>query len=193
MNGPVEDTLGYKEWETVCNALGIGRQCVLLRKGGIHEGREGFSFRHERFFLFPTRFHAQLERVRVVGAVPVAGGEWVVGDEVPVRFWCEAAWARTLKSWQVVQQLEPFHIWNEELVRERFDCGDVQQIHCALVRVFGLPEPWMVPYARKHGGCRTWIELPEPPGNRRLELRPVIPDAQFSEWQEEIEKIVGKA
>jgi hypothetical protein len=50
---------GFKEWSLVCDALGAGAQSVILRKGGIHEGRGGFWWKHDRFFLFPTHFHEQ--------------------------------------------------------------------------------------------------------------------------------------
>jgi hypothetical protein len=48
------ESIGFKEWSLVCNALGQGTQSVILRKGGIAEGREGFSFRRREFFLFPS-------------------------------------------------------------------------------------------------------------------------------------------
>jgi len=54
--------IAFKEWDVVCNAIGAGRQTVILRKGGIHEGREGFAWEHEEFVLFPTRFHAQQQK-----------------------------------------------------------------------------------------------------------------------------------
>ncbi len=60
----VQSPIAFKEWQVVCDALASGRQTILLRKGGIHEGREGFSFAHESFFVFPTRFHAQGDQVR---------------------------------------------------------------------------------------------------------------------------------
>src|SRR5438477_1344443 len=47
------ESVGFKEWSLVCDALGRGEQSVILRKGGIAEGREGFSFRYREFFLFP--------------------------------------------------------------------------------------------------------------------------------------------
>ena len=100
MNGGVEQCVGYKEWDAVCDALLGGQQHLLLRKGGIHEGREGFSFREERFVLFPTRFHAQAAQVRVTGGPIAETGEWKVGEEVPVTAWCEALWARTLTDWK---------------------------------------------------------------------------------------------
>ena len=45
------------------DALGRGEQIVILRKGGIAEGRGGFRAEHDRFWLFPTRFHQQSEGV----------------------------------------------------------------------------------------------------------------------------------
>ena len=60
-------SVGFKEWALVCEALGRGEQTILLRKGGLAEGREGFGFRHEEFFLFPTFFHEQVVKVRTQG------------------------------------------------------------------------------------------------------------------------------
>ena len=187
MNGGVEQCVGYKEWVAVCDALLGGRQHLLLRKGGIHEGREGFSFREERFVLFPTRFHAQAAQVRVTGGPIGETGEWEAGEEVPIAVWCEALWARTLTDWKQVMSLEPFHIWTEDLVRERFDCGELQQIHCALVRVFRLPKPVSLPYEKKYGGCRTWVNLPIAVPS---EVDPVINDTDFGEIRKAIEEIV---
>ena len=56
-------SIGFKEWALVCRAMGEGRQTVIIRKGGIAEGRDGFAFRYREFFLFPTFFHEQLDRV----------------------------------------------------------------------------------------------------------------------------------
>lgn len=184
----MEQVTGYKEWEAVCAALGEGRQVVLLRKGGIHEGRAGFSFRNERFFLFPTRFHAQGEQIRVPW--PATAGEWEAGDEVPIRYWCESQWAITLQDWELVRQLEPYHVWTEEVVRERFDCGEDQQIHCALVRVHRLADSWSLDYAKKFGGCRTWVDLPEPPQDWATRMSPVVPEDEFRARCEEIEALV---
>src|SRR5438046_2307968 len=68
------ESAGFKEWSLVCDALGRGRQSVILRKGGIAEGRGGFSFRHRGFFLFPTFFHEQIAKVRIATAdIPAPG------------------------------------------------------------------------------------------------------------------------
>ena len=57
--------VAFKEWSIICDTLGCGNQSLILRKGGIHEGKKGFRFEHEKFALFPTRFHEQEERVRI--------------------------------------------------------------------------------------------------------------------------------
>src|SRR5512138_2779668 len=49
----------FKEWAIVVDALGRGEQILILRKGGIAEGRGGFRPEHTRFLLFPTAFHEQ--------------------------------------------------------------------------------------------------------------------------------------
>lgn len=51
--------VAFKEWTVVVDAQGLGEQIILLRKGGIREGKNGFSVEHQRFLLFPTSFHQQ--------------------------------------------------------------------------------------------------------------------------------------
>ena len=51
------NTVAFKEWAAVCDALAAGRKTIILRKGGIHEGRDGFRVAHREFWLFPTHFH----------------------------------------------------------------------------------------------------------------------------------------
>ena len=114
--------------------------------------------------------------------------EWEVGEAVSFEIWCEAVWARTLVEWSQVKALEPFHIWTEDLVRERFDCGDVQQIHCALVRVYRISEPFILPYAKGYGGCRTWVNLPVAPPEH---MESVMEDHAFGEKRRAIESILS--
>jgi hypothetical protein len=175
-------SIAFKEWQVVCDALATGRQSILLRKGGIHEGRQGFSFAHESFFLFPTRFHAQENQVRE-GEVTVMP-EWQPGDALSITHHAEALWAVTLTDWEKAAMLEPFHIYSEDTVRERFDWEGKGMasgsIHAALVRVRELARPWELPYQPAFGGCRSWITLPEAPAGWRESARPVLADEAFS-------------
>ncbi len=39
-------------------------QTIILRKGGINEGREGFRVEHGEFWLLPTRFHQDASQLK---------------------------------------------------------------------------------------------------------------------------------
>jgi len=168
--------IGFKEWQVVCDALASGRQAILLRKGGIHEGRQGFSFAHESFFLFPTRFHAIAEHVRE-GEVKVMP-EWQPGDRICITHQVKARWAVTLTDWEKVAALESHHVYSEQTVRDRFDWEGkgmaAGSIHVALAEVRELAEPWEFPYEAKYGGCRSWVNLPQAPEGWESAARPVL-------------------
>lgn len=180
--------IGFKEWQVVCDALASGRQSILLRKGGIHEGRQGFSFAHDSFFLFPTRFHTTPAQIREGNAAVLP--EWQPGDVIRITHHAEAAWAVTLTDWEKVAALEPLHVYSEQTVRDRFDWEGKGMasgsIHVALVRVRELAQPWEFAYEPKYGGCRSWINLPEPPAGWRETARPVLDDSAFGSLLEPV-------
>ena len=184
---------GFKEWQVVCDALASGKQTIILRKGGIHEGRSGFSFAEESFFLFPTRFHNQDQFVREgsVSKLP----EWQAGETVGITHHCEALWAKTLTDWDQVAALEPYHIWTEETIRQRFDWEGKGMasgsIHVALLRVSKLAQPWEFPYVAKYGGCRSWVTLPEPPTGTRDGAETVLGDDTFSTVYAKMAELLG--
>jgi len=184
----MKDSIGFKEWQVVCDALANGRQSILLRKGGIHEGRQGFSFAHESFFLFPTRFHADGNQVRE-GEVKVMP-EWQPGDVIRITHHAEALWAITLTDWQQAAGLEAWHIYSESTVRDRFDWEGKGMasgsIHVAMVRVRELATPWEFSYQPSYGGCRSWLTLPEPPADWRELARPVLDDEAFARLQRDV-------
>ncbi len=176
------EAIGFKEWQIVCDALASGRQAIILRKGGIHEGRQGFSFAHESFFLFPTRFHVQGQHVREgeTRAMP----EWQPGDRVIITHHAQALRAVTLTDWSEVSALFPFHIYSEQTVHERFDWVAkgiaASSIHVAFVRVMKLPQPWEFIYRKSHGGCRSWVNIPAPPAAWLENSTPVLDEVIFN-------------
>lgn len=160
---------GFKEWKVVCDAIGSGRQDIIFRKGGIHEGREGFSFKHEAFYLFPTLFHAQEDYV-TEGAVEGSSErktEWQIGDVLEIEYYCKVKSAITLTDWDAVSAYSQRHIWTESTIRERFDWEGKGMasgsIHVVELEVEKLTTPWQITYEKKYGGCRSWIDLPDHP------------------------------
>lgn len=178
----------FKEWQVVCDALASGRQTIILRKGGIHEGRDGFSFAHDSFFLFPTKFHAQLDQVREGEFVPEK--EWEIGDEVEITHHVEALFAVTLDEWSQVEAVMPFHIYSEQTIKDRFDWSgkgmSSGSIHMAFVRVSKLKQPWILTYEKRFGGCRSWFDLPEPPAGILDGAEPVVAEPEFLKLQDEL-------
>ena len=190
----------FKEWSLICEALGSGRQSIILRKGGIREGRAGFAFEHDQFALFPTLFHEQAERVRV--EFPPAGEnggipEYKPGDEVEINYWAQLHSAWTLTLWDAVCLLEPFHVWSSTTIRERFDwpqsVDDEPSIKMALVRIYKLGKTWKINYRREYGGCRSWLKLPAPPQADWKKRKPVIDDGTFTDIESSLKKIAGPA
>jgi hypothetical protein len=170
-------SVGFKEWALVCEAVGRGEQTILLRKGGIAEGRDGFGFRHSEFFLFPTFFHEQVVKVRTPGAeIPAARR-----GEIEIRYFAKLEGQREITSWPLAAALEPFHVLQESVVRERFEYKEAG-LQVALVRVFRLEPSWMLTDKPAYGGCRSWVELPEFPTELRFE--PVLNDEEFGKVAE---------
>ena len=162
------ESIGFKEWSLVCEALGRGEQSIILRKGGIAERREGFSFRHRGFFLFPTFFHEQMARVRIP-SVNLPGA----GDTIAIRWYAKAERALRIDSLRIAEALAPLHILTPEVVRERFGYKD-EGLHVAFLRIFEISPSWILQNEKRFAGCRSWVDLPSPP---EMKLKPVIDDA----------------
>lgn len=170
----------------VCEALARGRQSLLLRKGGIAEGAEGFSFKHPEFYLFPTWFHEQPAKVRTTElSMPQR-----TAGKIEIRCLVELECARVVTSWPRAEALAPLHILRSEVVRERFEYEDAPGVHVGLVRAFRVFPAWIFPDEKRFGGCRSWVNLPEPPSAMRLE--PVLSEAEHDKRRREFFAIVGE-
>ena len=129
------ESVGFKEWAIVCEALGRGEQSIILRKGASRKASDGFSFRHAEFFLFPTYFHEQLENIWETSVAIPEPNEY----QVPLRFFAKVEHALTIESWTGTAALAPFYILGESVVRERFEDKRAVGIHVVFVRVFRVP------------------------------------------------------
>lgn len=151
-------TAAFKEWALICEALGSGRQSLIVRKGGIAEGREGFSFRNQEFFLFPTWFHEQLASTTLPPDTPVPEEP---GEEIEIRYAAAVERTAVLTDLEQVHRLRAMHVWRDTVIEERFRYDDAPGVHIALVRVFRLDPPRRLRMEKRYGGCRSWVDLPE--------------------------------
>ena len=190
---PVPPPIGFKEWTYICEALGQGQQTIILRKGGIHEGKKGFQFEHWNFWLFPTGFHNQGDLLlwTPANAEEVAVPQDEARERVDIRYFARLHQVWRLTDWEKVSSLAPLHVWKEEVVRERFAWNEDSCLHVALVRTYALPTVWSFPYAPAYGGCRSWVKLPTEGASREETLRPVLTDEAWKAVEEQMSALLG--
>lgn len=178
-------SIGFKEWTLICDALGSGAQSIIIRKGGIHEGREGFRFQHEEFFLFPTLFHEQVAKLKLPGETALPARE----DElIAVRQFCRVEWTQLVTDRAVVEKLAPFHLWRDEEIEKRFVYDEPAGVNVAVLRVFNLAKPWIFPDSPRYGGCRSWVNLPD---GAPAEMAPAISDEEHAKRIAELRAVAG--
>lgn len=191
MQSPVlPENIAFKEWSLVCDALRDGDQSILLRKGGISEGRGGFSFSHPSFWFFPTFFHDQLEGV-IESRLP-SGPEALaeapdMGAPVEFDLAAELMARGRIDSWEQVEALDGLHILKETVLKERFEYEEDRCLWIAVVRVYRASPVRTEPMSPKFKGCRSWIQLPEP---ESYALSPVLANDVFGEQLEKVRQVV---
>jgi hypothetical protein len=167
----------FKEWAVICAALGTGRQSLILRKGGIHEGRAGFRVEHPEFWLFPTNFHQAIDDLtpsyhelwdNVRRQLPQIG-------RISLRFYAVVDEVIDIDDEGPLPRLEGLHGWSDRVVTERFHYK-CDGLFALLVRVFEHPTGFELPESPHFAGCRSWVDLPDELPTSGL--RPVLTDAE---------------
>ncbi len=176
----------FKEWTLICDALGHGKQSIILRKGGIAEGRAGFRFQHPEFLIFPTLFHEQTTKLRVPADTPLPAQR--SDGKLEIRLTARVEWTQEISDWEKVRALAPFHLWQDSEIEKRFRQDDKLMVSLAFLRVQRLSEPHLFPDAPRYGGCRSWVEVPDLPG--RTARTDVLDDATHRERERLIRELV---
>lgn len=169
----------FKEWAVSCQAMREGEQILLIRKGGIREEEGVFRISDQEFFLMPTWEHqnsrllkpeyiSRLESLQAQGHDPAQ----IVLDSYAVV--TNIYQAKNEKQVQAVAHECP---WNQTYIKERFDFNPYDPLYLAVLRVYRLPEPQILPMLPEYGGCKSWVTL-----EREIDLTgaiPAIPDTEF--------------
>ena len=133
-----------KEWASVIDALGTGRQVILIRKGGIADPK--FGLEADRFYMFPTNFHEG-------GAPP--------SDAIPITHWCEVVRTWEVRDLETLLRLEPLVALDRKTLETRYRFRQDQAIHVIAVRTWALARPATVAMTDAYEGCRSWVSLDE--------------------------------
>ncbi|SIO60816.1 hypothetical protein SAMN05444166_6533 [Singulisphaera sp. GP187] len=156
---PLACGTAFKEWAGVCEALSDGRQSLILRKGGIAEGPNGFVPEHRLFWLYPTHIHELEQGLRFPRDQALVSD--APSNVVAVRTLVETGPIGWVDRLERLIELEDFHVWNEATVERRFHYRK-PGLWVLGVRVYRRAEPWLVRLTPEHAGCKTWVPLDPP-------------------------------
>ena len=186
-----DNRYALKEWAVVVDALGSGRQIMLLRKGGIVEDQGDFDVKHTEFFLYPTYLHEQAERI-VPGAVKDLKAilrAQPSPDHVVLSLYSVVDEVIALDHPESIERIGSYHILSSEEVLKRFYYRDQPGLYLLLLRVYRLPLSFELSVTRDYAGCKSWVDL-------GMELsttgcQPVLSDEAFQKQTKAIRLILG--
>lgn len=167
----------FKEWAVICEALARGRQSLILRKGGIHEGRDGFRVEHTEFWLFPTNFHQSPDDLAdgsrdLWDAVRAKS---LPEDRLAIRYYAVVEQVIEITSESLLPQLAGLHGWSDRVIHDRFHYKR-PGLFALAVRMYELPAELRLPNSPHFAGCRSWVDLPDELPTAGL--WPVLSDAE---------------
>ena len=172
--------MAFKEWAAICHALASGEQTIILRKGGIHEGRDGFRVAHRHFWLFPTYLHQEEDREKLVPeawpALKSTAAERPADDCIPLNLLAEVTDVLEVHNEQQLTHLAGWHWWSPRTITERFHYRQ-PGLFLLMVRIYKAQTTVEIPNSPHFAGCRSWVDLPQPLST--ASLAPVIPEGEF--------------
>lgn len=181
-----------KEWAVTIAALAAGDQVLIVRKGGIGEKR--FELPHPRFHLFPTYAHQRPELVKPAArrrfADPLAQRE--EPDRLPLAVYAELHAAHPIVNPEALAAIDHLHVLSPEYASERLRWRRIHPLWAAVLRVWTIPVPAVLKVGAEHGGCVSWVNLPESIG-APLERVPALSDGEFADAAGAVESALASA
>jgi hypothetical protein len=180
----------FKEWAVICKALALGRQAVILRKGGIAEDSADFRLVQTRFWLLPTYTHQQRAGIKPE-AVPLleqAEAEKPRAGVLRLTHFAHVTGFYHVHELPAVLILNSLHMWSEATVEARFAYRR-PGLYVMPVRIYRAAQPLEVPDLPLYAGCRTWVELEQPlPTDGAV---PVLDDEAFHDLERTLDKLLN--
>lgn len=179
----------FKEWAVICEALALGQQAIILRKGGIDEDQGEFRIQQTHFWLYPTWVHQQNVGIneetrpllqQIETQRPPAG-------TLHLQLWAEVTGIYRIRDLLPALLLSHLHCWSEEAVRKRFEYK-TPGLNLLVVRVHRVPKAHVIAELPAYEGCRSWVELDKPlPTDGST---PVLDDASYRIVQKQLDMLL---
>ncbi|HEY0009987.1 MAG TPA: DUF1802 family protein [Tepidisphaeraceae bacterium] len=151
---------GLKEWNAVCRALGMGRQIILLRKGGIHEVEGEFVMERMQFALFPTWLHQNSDWIKPADRDALALS--AEPEVVPIDAVGQVTDIVRVPSRAQIDAINDQHIYLSPLIDMRFNYKPNHPLYLLLVRAYRLPSTVALQNTPAFAGCRSWVPFERP-------------------------------
>ena len=174
-----------KEWAAVCEALAHGRQTILLRKGGLADSGGEFQLAHREFWLFPTRFHQDVDQLKPDAVSLLESVTPPTNGSVAISLYAIADETYRLADHDLLERIGEKHILSAETARDRFQYRD-EGINVVVVRVLRLETPFVLNEAPHFAGCRSWVDL-----RNKLPTSGLVPVLSDAHYQAERDAIRG--
>jgi hypothetical protein len=174
-----------KEWAVICKALALGRQSLILRKGGIGESGGEFHVEQRHFWLFPTYLHEQAEGLRHDASelLAEAEAEKPAPGVIRLSHFADVSGIYVLHDIVGALRLADLHIWSNATVQSRFAYRR-PGLYALALRVYRVPAAIEIADTPAYAGCRSWVELNPPlPTDDSV---PVLDDLPFAEFTREL-------
>ena len=179
---PATLSVALKEWDALITAVLAGRQCLLLRKGGILESENQFTLEHPSFLFFPTFVH---QDPRMVKPAYRAGLTQTAAEpeRIMLRGYGRVARIFEVPSRRQLEALDDLHLWSGPLLDMRFNYRPEKPLYLVVVRALALAAPVAIANTLAYAGCKSWVPLKE-----GIDVRAAKPVAD----PEALEAVVGR-
>ena len=198
----------------VVAALEQGRQALLVRRGGLDDPGHRFAAPGSGpFWLYPTLFHERgvflkpeyrdllvpgmhraPRELAVAAGRPAGHPRPVSPGTVSLRAVAEVVATFEAGSLDRLRALEERTVWTAHYLTLRFKQRRLSaeaslRPLVAVLRVSALPESVEVPDLPEYGGCRSWVELRDPPD--AAEAAAVWDDDRLAVEVEAVRRLLG--
>ena len=178
-----------KEWSVTIDSLLAGRQILLLRKGGIHEQRDGFKVEHWDFFLFPSHLHRIPWALHPSFQFDLDGPNGSKTPTVVLNTFARVQELIPISNVEVLRGLDGLHTLNWATVLERFSYRNRPGLNLLLLRVYRLPLPHEILNLGRYDGCVSWVELEQ--SLSFTDAEPVLDGSVFEDQMQNIRRLAG--
>jgi hypothetical protein len=138
----------------------VGKQSLILRKGGIAEEGGVFRPEHSEFLLYPTYFHEHRAGVKpeFLDLLEAANAAKPLTGTIRLSHFVRVESVAHVTDLGTALALDPLHTWTPDVVKQRFHYR-TPGLFVLAVRAFQLAHTVELIERPEYAGCKTWVPL----------------------------------